>query len=119
MSNIQHNIFKFLRGEFLLNEDAFKNWRMVIFVIFLLMLMVRGGHITDEKVMKITKLSKHERELRAEYIALRSQSMRLKLESNVVAKVKEMGLYQSNEPSKIIREVKEGRKSKTDIISKQ
>ena len=112
MSNIQQNIFKFLRGEFLLNEDAFKNWRMVIFVIFLLMLMVRGGHITDEKVMKITKLNKQERELRAEYIALRSQSMKLKLESNVVENVKEMGLKQSDKPVKIIREVKRSRKSK-------
>lgn len=106
MSNIQQNIFKFLRGEFLLNEDAFKNWRMVIFVIFLLMLMVRSGHITDEKVMKITKLNKQERELRAEYIALRSQSMKLKLESNVVENVKEMGLKQSDTPVKIIKEVK-------------
>ncbi len=105
MSKIKQNIFKFLRGEFLLREDAFKNWRMVIFVIFLLMLMVRSGHITDEKVMKITKLNKQERELRAEYIALRSQSMKLKLESNVVAKVGDLGLSQSQEPAKIIREV--------------
>ena len=110
MSNIQQSIFKFLRGEFLLNEDAFKNWRMVVFVIFLLMLMVRSGHITDEKVMKITKLSKLERELRAEYIALRSQSMKLKLESNVVENVKELGLKQSDEPAKIIKEVKRNQK---------
>jgi cell division protein FtsL len=110
MSNVQQNIFKFLKGEFLLNEDAFKNWRMVIFVIFLLMLMVRSGHITDEKVMKITKLSKQERELRAEYIALRSQSMKLKLESKVIEKVKEMGLKQSNEPVKVIKEVKAKKK---------
>lgn len=115
MSNIQQNIFKFLRGEFLLNEDAFKNWRMVIFVIFLLMLMVRSGHVTDEKVMKITNLSKQERELRAEYIALRSQSMKLKLESNVVGNVKEMGLKQSNKPVKIIREVK--RSPKSEVIN--
>lgn len=118
MGKFQQNIFKFLRGEFLLNEDAFKNWRMVIFVIFLLMLMVRSGHITDEKVMRITKLSKNERELRAEYIALRSQSMRLKLESNVVENVKELGLTQSNEPAKIIREVESSRKSEIGISSK-
>jgi len=105
MSNIQENIFKFLRGEFLLNEEAIKNWRMVIFVIFLLMLMVRSGHITDEKVMRIASLSIQERELRAEYIALRSQSMKLKLESNVVAKVKDMGLKPSDKPAQIIREI--------------
>ncbi len=105
MVNIQQNIFKFLRGEFLLDADAFKNWRMVVFVIFLLMLMVRSGHITDEKVMRITKLSNQERELRAEYIALRSQSMKLKLESSVVAKVKDMGLKPSDRPAQVIREI--------------
>jgi len=105
MLKIQENIFKFLRGEFLLNEDAFKNWRMVVFIIILLMLMVRSGHITDEKVMNIAELSGQERELRAEYIALRSQSMKLKLESNVVAKVKDLGLIASNKPAQVIREI--------------
>ena len=105
MSKIQQNIFKFLRGEYLINEDAFKNWRMVIFIIVLLMLMVRSGHITDEKVMTIANLSSQERELRAEYIALRSQSMKLKLESNVVAKVKYMGLHPSDKPARIIKEI--------------
>ena len=103
---VKDNIFGFLRGEFLLNEEAFKNWRMVLFIIFLLMLMVRSGHITDEKVLKIAKLNKQERELRAEYIALRSQSMKLKLESNVEKKVKNLGLFPSKEPAHIIKEIK-------------
>jgi hypothetical protein len=105
MSKVQDKIFVFLRGEFLLDEDALKNWRMVFFVIVLLMLMVRSGHITDEKVMKITKLSKQERELRAEYIALRSRSMKLKLESNIEKKVEKLGLYPSKEPVHVIKEV--------------
>lgn len=106
MATVQENIFKFLRGEFLLNEDAFKNWRMVVFIVVLLMLMVRSGHITDEKVMRIANLSNQERELRAEYIALRSESMKLKLESNVVAKVKSLGLLPSDKPALVIREKK-------------
>jgi len=105
MQKVTEKIFGFLRGEFLLNEEAFKNWKMVAFVIFLLLLMVRSSHITDEKVLKIAKLSKQERELRAEYIAIRSQSMKLKLESNVQKKVQKMGLYPSKEPIHIIKEV--------------
>ncbi|HIP47346.1 MAG TPA: S-adenosyl-methyltransferase [Lutibacter sp.] len=103
MSKTKENIVKFLKGEFLLNEDAFKNWRMVIFIILLLLMMVRSGHITDEKVMHISKLSKQERELRAEYIAVRSKAMKLKLESNLKEKVKDMGLKSSNEPANVIR----------------
>ena len=105
MSKVKNNIFRFLKGEFLLNEDAFKNWRMLLFVIVLLLLMVRSGHMTDEKVIKIAKLSKQERELRAEYIALRSKSMKLKLESNVVKRVEDIGLLPSNEPAIIIKEL--------------
>ena len=106
MIKIKENIFKFLKGEYFLNKDAFKNGRMVIFVVFLLMVMVRSGHMTDEKVLQIAQLSKQERELRAEYIALRSRSINLKLESNVVAKVKKMGLLQSDKPANVIKEIK-------------
>ena len=106
MTKAKQSIFKFLKGEYFLNEDTFKNWRMVFFIVFLLMLMVRSGHITDEKVLEIAKLSKQERELRAEYIAYRSKAMRLKLESNVVLKVKEMGLKPSDKPTQIIKEIK-------------
>jgi len=105
MSRTKENIIKFLKGEFLLDEGAFKNWRMVIFIIVLLLLMVRSGHITDEKVIRVAKLSKQERALRAEYIALRTKAMQLKLESNVSKKVKEMGLKDSSEPAQVIREV--------------
>lgn len=106
MSKTKENIIKFLKGEFLLNEDAFKNWRMIVFVIILLLIMVRSGHITDEKVMKFETLSKRERELRAEFIAIRSKAMKLKLESNVAKNVKEMGLKASGKPAVVIRELK-------------
>ncbi len=107
MSGVKNKIFSFLKGEFLVKDEALKIWRMLLFIIVLLMLMVRSGHITDEKVLRIAKLSKQERELRAEYIALRSQSMKLKLASNVENKVKDLGLFPSKEPVHIIKEVKE------------
>lgn len=105
MSNFQQNITKFIKGEYLLNEEAFKNWRMILFVIVLLILMIRSAHITDEKVIKISQLKRQENELRAEYIALRTKSMILKLETTVVEKVKEMGLHPADKPPQVIREV--------------
>ena len=105
MSKVNEKIVNFLKGEFLLNEEGFKNWRMLVFIILLLMLMVRSGHKTDEKVMQIAVLSKQERELRAEYIAIRSKAMKLKLESNVVAKVAALDLKPSDKPAQVIKEV--------------
>jgi hypothetical protein len=102
----ENSIFRFLKGEFLLEQAAFKSWRMVVFVIFLMMLMVRSGHITDEKVLKIADLSKKEQEYRATYIAFRSRAMKFKLESNVIEKVSEMGLKPSTEPAVVVQEQK-------------
>jgi len=110
MSKTRESIVRFLKGEFLLKEEGFKNWRMLIFIIILLMLMIRSGHKTDEKVLKISELSKQERELRAEYISVRSKAMQLKLESNVVEKVKELGLKPADKPAQVIIEVQEDNK---------
>ncbi len=101
----ENSIFRFLKGEFLLEQTALKGWRMVLFIIFLMMLMVRSGHITDEKVLKIARLSKKEQEYRATFIALRSKAMKFKLESKVIEKVAPLGLKPSNEPVVVIKEV--------------
>ena len=105
MSGFRQNIINFIKGETLLNEEAFKNWRMILFIIVLLILMIRSGHITDEKVLKIAKLKKQENELRAEYIALRSKTMKLKMETTVIEKVQEMGLHPAEKPAQVIKEV--------------
>ncbi len=101
----ENSIFRFLKGEFLLEQTALKGWKMVLFIVFLMMLMVRSGHITDEKVLKIAKLSKKEQEYRATFIALRSKAMKFKLESRVVEKVSPLGLKPSSEPAVVVREV--------------
>ena len=101
----ENSIFRFLKGEFLLEQTALKGWKMVLFIIFLMMLMVRSGHITDEKVLKIARLSKKEQEYRAAFIALRSKAMEFKLESRVVEKVSPLGLKPSKEPAVVIKEI--------------
>lgn len=103
--NIQEKITKFIKGETLLNEEAFKFWRMILFVIVLLLLMIRSGHITDAKVLKIAKLKKQENELRAEYIALRSKTMTLKMETTIIEKVKDLGIKPADRPAQVIKEV--------------
>jgi cell division protein FtsB len=102
--SLKQNILQFIKGEALLNEAAFKHWKMILFVIALLLYMIRAAHRTDELVMKIAKLKKQENELRAEYIALRSKTMRLKMETTVMEAVKDHGLHPAEKPAKIIRE---------------
>ncbi len=104
--SFQEHITRFIKGETLLNEEAFKNWRMILFIILLLIIMIRSAHLVDEKVLKIARLKKQANELRAEYIALRSKTMKLKLESTLVKKVEPMGLAPADKPPVVIKEIK-------------
>ena len=68
MSKVKKRVYGFLRGSFLTDESAFKNWRIIIFVVGLLLVMIYSSHKSDQKVIKIAELNKLKRELRAEYI---------------------------------------------------
>ncbi|MFD2566421.1 FtsL-like putative cell division protein [Pseudotenacibaculum haliotis] len=103
MSKVKKSIYDVLRGSFLTNESAFKNWRMIIFVVALLLIMISNAHSADKKVLKISELNKLKRELRAEYIDTQTTLMRMKMESNIRQKAKKMGLQPAKTPPKRIK----------------
>ena len=103
MGKVKQNIYNVLKGKFLVSDDAFKNWRMIIYVVFLLLFMISRSHSTDKKVLKIAQLNSEIRELKAEFIDTRTKVMRLELESAVQKKVAERGLLPSKNPPKKIK----------------
>lgn len=102
--NIQQQFIQFIKGDTLLNEEAFKRWKLILFILGLLLLMIYSGHQVDNKVMKIAKLKKQENEYRAHYIALRSKSMKLKMETTIIDKLKDTGLHPADKPAQVIEE---------------
>lgn len=103
MSKVKKSIYDVLKGSFLTDESAFKNWRMIIFVVALLLIMISNAHSADKKVLKISELNKLKRELRAEYIDTQTTLMRMKMESNIRQKAKKMGLQPTQTPPKRIK----------------
>ena len=103
MGKVKQNIYNVLKGKFLVSNDAFKNWRIIIFVVFLLLFMISRSHSTDKKVLKIAQLNSEIRELKAEFIDTRTKVMQLELESAVQRKVAERGLLPSKNPPKKIK----------------
>ena len=103
MSKIKRNIYDVLKGNFLISEDSFRNWRFMLFVVTLMLLMIASGHSSDKKVMEIAALNKEIKELRAEFVDWRSNSMKLKLESTIRIKVEEQGLKPGENPPFVIR----------------
>lgn len=98
MSKVRKNIYDILRGSFLTDESAFKNWRIIIFVVVLLLIMISSAHNADKKVLKISELHKKRIELREKYIESETMLMRMKMESSVRQKARDIGLFPTDTP---------------------
>lgn len=103
MSKVKKNIYSFLRGSFLTDESAFKNWQIILFVVGLGLLSISSAHNADKKVIQISKLNKEKRELRAEYVDTGTNLMRMKMESSIRSRVKSTGLKPAKRPPKKIK----------------
>lgn len=103
MAKVKKGIYDFLRGSFLTDETAFNNWRIIIFVVMLMLIMIYSSHSAEKKVFLISDLNKKKRELRAEYVDTGTILMRLKMESTIRQKAKTRGLQPSETPPKKIK----------------
>ncbi|HHC78710.1 MAG TPA: S-adenosyl-methyltransferase [Flavobacteriia bacterium] len=100
---MKQTIYNVLKGKFLVDEGAAKNWGMLIFLASLALIMIGSSHSIDKKVQKIAVLNKEMRELRSAFVATRSDLMKLKMESTIIRKLETKGLYiAENPPQKII-----------------
>lgn len=100
---MKKNIYNILKGTFLVSDDSFKNWRIIIFVSVLAIMMIASSHSADKKVHDIARLKNEVKEMRSAFVDGRSRLMRLKMESAVAAKMKEKGLAASVVPPKKIK----------------
>ncbi|SEQ04291.1 hypothetical protein SAMN05421824_1006 [Hyunsoonleella jejuensis] len=100
---MKKNIYNILKGTFLVSDDSFKNWRIIIFISVLALIMIASSHSADEKVHEIARLENEVKEMRSAFVDGRSRLMKLKMESAVVAKMKEKGLMPSVIPPKKIK----------------
>jgi len=100
---VKKNIYSILRGTFLISDDSFKNWRVILFISGLAIVMIASAHSADEKVYKIARLNEEVKELRSMMFDGRTRLMNLKMESTIIKKVAEKGLEISTVPPKKIK----------------
>lgn len=87
----------------MVSDDSFKNWRFIIFISVLAIIMIASSHSADKKVHEIARLSNEVKEMRSAFVDGRSKLMRVKMESTVINKMKEKGLTPSLVPAKKIK----------------
>ena len=80
---MKNGVYGILKARFLVNEDANKNWRFILFIILLTIIMIWNTNRYEQKIFKITDLTNEVKELRSEFVDRRSELMELKLESTI------------------------------------
>ena len=108
---MKNGVYSILKARFLVNEDATRNWRFIVFLFLLALLMIANTHRFEQKIFHITALTNEVKELRSEFVDKRSELMKLKMESTVSAKMEERNIFPSSVPPKKITIKKPAEKS--------
>lgn len=103
MKKIKERFVKLFRVEFLVGEDSLRNWVVISLILFLGIIMIYSGHLIDQKIYTIAKLETEVKELRSEFVDVRSRLQQVKLESSILGALKDTGLKQSPTPPNKIK----------------
>ncbi|CAH0336870.1 hypothetical protein FVB9288_02596 [Flavobacterium sp. CECT 9288] len=108
---MKNGVYSLLKAKFLVNDDAVKNWRFIVFGIALAIIMIANTQRFEQKVFEIAALSNQVKELRSEFVDRRSELMKLKMESTISEKMLQKQIFPSTVPPVKIKVVKEEEKS--------
>jgi hypothetical protein len=95
---MKNGVYNLLKARFLIDDDAIKNWRFIVFVIVLAIIMIANTQRYEQKVFRIAELTNRVKELRSEFVDRRSELMKLKMESTVADKMIEKQIFPSTVP---------------------
>ncbi|WP_417885928.1 FtsL-like putative cell division protein [Zunongwangia sp.] len=95
---MKEGVYNLLRANFLINKDAVKNWRFIVFCTILAIVMIASSHSAERKVHKIADMHEEVLELRSEFLEGRSNLMKIKMESTIINEMKSIGVAPSNNP---------------------
>lgn len=100
---MKDGFYNIIKGKFLVSDDALKNWRFIVFLSILALVMIGSSHTADRKVHQISRLNAEVKELKSEYVDIRMRLMQSRMESRIIAAMENKGLQPSNTPPKRIR----------------
>jgi len=91
-------VYDILKARFLIEDDAIKSWRFIVFLIILAIVMIANTQRFEQKIFKIAELNNQVKELRSEFVDRRSELMKLKMESTVSEKMAVKQIFPSTVP---------------------
>ncbi len=100
---MKKGFYNILKANFLINSDAVQNWRFIVFCTFLAIVMIACSHSAERKVHRIAGLNHEVRELKSEFVEVRSSLMKLKMESTLTGRMAGRGIKPSETPPNKIK----------------
>lgn len=91
-------VIDIIKGKFLIQDGAFKNWSFILFCAILALIMIASSHNADRKVYQIAELKTEMKALRSEFVDTKKDVMQLKMESNVTKIMTKRGIKLSEDP---------------------
>ncbi|WP_223843735.1 FtsL-like putative cell division protein [Blattabacterium cuenoti] len=117
IQNIKNNIKYFLKGKFLIKEDAYRSWNFIVFMTILSLISITSSHLMDKKIRTITQISEEIKELKSEYADLHSKCMKKQLASFLRKKLVNGLKHLEGPPYELVVE-KDQQKKEMDSIRK-
>ena len=114
---MKDGFYNIIKGKFLVSDDSLKNWRFIVFLSLLALVMIGSSHTADKKVHQISKLNAEVKELKSEYVDVRMRLMRSRMESRIITAMESRGLQPSSTPPKRIRIIGEKEKKQQKIAA--
>jgi hypothetical protein len=108
---MKNGFINILKARFLIDDHAIKNWRFIVFLIVLAIIMIANTQQYEQKVFRIAALTNEVKELRSEFVDRRSQLMKLRMESTVSEKMMAKEIFPSTVPPVKIKVIKEEKKT--------
>ncbi len=97
-SQLPRALISVLNGSFLARENVLRNMPFILWVAGLMLCYIAYGYWTERTVRSLDRTNTELKEMRSEYITVRSQLEQAEQQSQVAADIRGLGLKESLEP---------------------
>ena len=101
--NFQKGVAAILNGTFLTRERVLGNMPFILFASFLMICYISYGYYTERTVRDLQQTDRELKELRSEYITVRSKLEQTEQQSQVAQDIGALGLKETREPPRKVR----------------
>lgn len=97
------SLIQIMNGDFLTKGFVLNNLNYIFFVIFLMILMVSKGYYVHQLANDISKEEKEVGEITADYVETKAKLEEMTRRTQMIDKLKPLGLKETINPTKVIR----------------